>query len=78
MRKSFKKAECHEVAAAILFIAGKLGSGGNFVSIEKVVHFMARHCCKDPALRAALDTSEGGKVRVSFLPDQIPLPINPF
>ena len=62
MRKSFKKAEYHEVAATILFIAGKLGSGGNFVSIEKVIHFIVRDCCKDPVKRSCLNTKEGSKV----------------
>ena len=62
MKKSFKKAEYHEVAATILFIAGKLGSGGNFVSIEKVIHFIVRDCCKDPVKRSCLNTKEGSKV----------------
>lgn len=65
MRCSLKKAEYHEVAAAILFLSGKLGSGSNFVKIDKVIHYMVRDCIKDPAKKNQVDTREGTKVRAT-------------
>lgn len=58
---SFKKAEYHEVSATLLFIAGKLGSGRNFVGIDQIIHHIVRDCCKDPIKRALIDSSEGSK-----------------
>ncbi|KAJ3302580.1 hypothetical protein HDV03_004831 [Kappamyces sp. JEL0829] len=62
MRVSLKKVDYHEIVAALLFMAGKLGSGVNFIKIEHLVKAVAYDCAKDNAqLKARLELHEGGK-----------------
>jgi hypothetical protein len=58
MRHSLQKAEYHEVSAAIIFIACKLGNGGNFCKIEKVIYY----CAVDAKKNESVDMNENNKV----------------
>jgi hypothetical protein len=57
MRASLKDFNYRSIAAAILFIAGKLGSGENFVKIETLLPLAAKESRRDD-----VDTSEGSPV----------------
>lgn len=46
MRASTAEPVYYEVAAAILFLAGKLGNGSDFCRIEKVIDVCARYAKK--------------------------------
>ena len=58
MRASLKDFNYRSIATAILFIAGKLGSGENFVKIETLLPLAA----KESLRRDDVDTSEGSPV----------------
>jgi hypothetical protein len=61
MRQSFQKAEYHEVSAAVLFICCKLGNGGSFIKIEKLIY----HCALDAKKDGNVDMNENNKVGTS-------------
>jgi hypothetical protein len=58
MRHPLQKAEYHEVSAAIIFIASKLGNGQNFCKIEKVIF----NCATDAKKGGDVDMREDNKV----------------
>lgn len=57
MRESMQKAEYHEIAATLVFMAGKLGSGSGFVKIDKIIQKSA-----EDAFKKYIDASEGTNV----------------
>ena len=61
MRASLKDFNYRSIATAILFIAGKLGSGENFVKIETLLPLAAKESRRDD-----VDTSEGSPVLFAF------------
>ena len=63
MRYSLKEADYHEVVGALLFMAGKIGSGENFVKMERLVKAVAHDCNRgEPEKRSRLQLDEHGRV----------------
>ncbi|KAJ3254364.1 hypothetical protein HK103_007246 [Boothiomyces macroporosus] len=67
MRYSLQQGEYHEVAATILFIASKLGSGAISIKIEKIILY----CAKDAKKDGPVDMNENNKVTVRYSPEMI-------